>query len=259
MAALSVPAWGMADHDVVYHHDIRNPQCCLMIAHAAGGIDGNAYTNSVEALQANLAMGTRVFEIDFSKTRDGVWVATHDWENWARQTGYAGTVPTFTEFRALKLKHFGPGAIVRQYTPLTLEYLEQVVARHPDIRIVTDTKYDFREMVRILNRSALHRNLIYQAYSFEDVDFLVKQRIRGVILTVYKMQIPDIDRFVAQVNAISDKIIGLTMPVPFFDAHSAKLAAVRVPVYLHGSPSVINSRQLHSKMRHLGAKGFYLD
>lgn len=249
----------MADGGLVYHSDIRNPRCCLVIAHAAGGIDGNAYTNSREALQANLALGTRVFEIDFSRTRDGVWVATHDWEHWARQTGYTGVIPTFTEFRALKLRHFGPGAIARQYTPLTLEDLERVVARYPDIRIVTDTKYDFKEMVRALNRSTLHKHLVYQAYSFEDVDFLVSRHIRGIILTIYKMHISDIDRFVVQVNAMSDKIIGLTVPAAFFDAHQARLRKVKVPVYLHGSPDQINSRELHLRMQREGVAGFYLD
>lgn len=254
-----IPAWSAAGQNLTYHNNIRNRQCCLVIAHASGGIDGNAYTNSREALQANLALGTRVFEIDLSKTRDGVWVATHDWENWRRQTGYSGTIPTYAEFINLKLKPFDAGAIVKQYTPLTLDYLVEVLAKQRDVMIVTDTKYDFREMVTYLEMSSLRNHLYYQAYSLDDVDFLAQRKISNIILTIYKMNIVDIDQFVEKVNVATDKIVGLTMPASFFAAHSANLARVKVPIYLHGGPGQINSRELHVRMKKLGVAGFYLD
>ena len=34
-------------------------RCCVVIAHAGGGIEGNAYTNSLEAVEANYALGVR--------------------------------------------------------------------------------------------------------------------------------------------------------------------------------------------------------
>jgi glycerophosphoryl diester phosphodiesterase len=257
--ALIMQASNAAGQNLTYHNDIRNRQCCLVIAHAAGGIDGNPYTNSQESLQGNLALGSRVFEIDFSKTRDGEWVATHDWENWRRQTGYSGTIPTFAEFISFKLKPFEAGAIANQYTPLTLDYLEKVVIKQPDIVIVTDTKYDFREMVMFLSRSTLHNNLYYQAYSFEDVDFLAQHKISKIILTIYKMNVVDVDQFVDKVNAVAGKITGLTMPVSFYALHSAKFSNIKLPIYLHGGPGQINSRELHVRMKKLGVAGFYLD
>lgn len=41
------------------------------IAHAMGGIDGEAYTNSMEAFKENYARGHRLFEVDLHFTSDG--------------------------------------------------------------------------------------------------------------------------------------------------------------------------------------------
>ncbi len=49
------------------------------IAHALGGIDGHAYTNSLDALLLNYKNGHRVFEADISITSDGAAVLAHDW------------------------------------------------------------------------------------------------------------------------------------------------------------------------------------
>ena len=48
------------------------------IAHAGGGFDGKTYTNSIAALDANYARGFRIFEIDFLRTWDDVFVCGHD-------------------------------------------------------------------------------------------------------------------------------------------------------------------------------------
>jgi len=88
LAVLALPC-GKAMAEVRYHHDIDNRKCCLVIAHAGGGIEGNPYTNSEEALFANLKDGVKVFELDFAKTLDGKWVCTHDWGLWKTQTLHA--------------------------------------------------------------------------------------------------------------------------------------------------------------------------
>jgi glycerophosphoryl diester phosphodiesterase len=63
-----------------------------LIAHAGGTLfdrDGAmlTYTNSKEAIEQNYRRGHRVFEIDFSLTRDGYLAAVHDWEHGKRLTG----------------------------------------------------------------------------------------------------------------------------------------------------------------------------
>lgn len=101
------------------------------IAHAGGEIEGDRYTNSLEALDLNYKKGFQLFEIDFIKTSDGKFVAAHDWKKWKEQTGYKGEVPiTQEEF----LKH----KIKGKYTPLTLETVNSWFKKHPEAILVTD-------------------------------------------------------------------------------------------------------------------------
>lgn len=53
-----------------------------LIHHAGGGIEGNTYTNSVEALENTLRKypDKCVVEIDFLRTSDGELVCCHGWE-----------------------------------------------------------------------------------------------------------------------------------------------------------------------------------
>ena len=47
---------------------------CGTIAHALGGIGDKTYLNSRESFLASYQMGCRLFEVDLTKTSDGVWV-----------------------------------------------------------------------------------------------------------------------------------------------------------------------------------------
>ena len=101
------------------------------LAHAGGEIDGQRYTNSLEALNSNYALGFRIFEIDIITTSDGHLVCAHDWDTWKRFTGFKGeSPPTLKEF----LKH----KIKEKYTPLSLEMLHEWFKNHPDATLFTD-------------------------------------------------------------------------------------------------------------------------
>ncbi len=52
------------------------------LAHAGGEINGQRYTNSLEALNLNYSNGFRIFEIDIITTTDGHLVCAHDWDSW---------------------------------------------------------------------------------------------------------------------------------------------------------------------------------
>jgi len=61
---------------IFYHKDQLNllrPQPPIIIAHAAGAVNGRTYTNSLEAFEYNYAKGHRFFEVDFSWTSDRFW------------------------------------------------------------------------------------------------------------------------------------------------------------------------------------------
>ena len=52
-----------------------------IINHACGGIDGNSYTNSTEALDNSIKSNCESVEIDFRYTSDGTLICAHDWED----------------------------------------------------------------------------------------------------------------------------------------------------------------------------------
>lgn len=102
------------------------------ISHAGGGIDGNDYTNSLDALEYNYALGHRVFEMDFQLTSDNKLVCRHDWRKTLQEGVDKDHIPTEEVFKSIP--------ILGKYTPLTLEDLLLLMKEYEDIYIVTDTK-----------------------------------------------------------------------------------------------------------------------
>ena len=101
------------------------------IAHAAGMIEGNTYTNSLEALELNYRNGFRVFELDIMETSDNTYVAVHDWDDWKKGTGYRGDLPPTAEvFKEYK--------ILTKYTALNMDDINRWFEKHPDAVLVTD-------------------------------------------------------------------------------------------------------------------------
>ena len=176
----SVPAMGEVDarvSTVTYLSDISGATCCVVIAHAGGAIDGNAYTNSLEAITRNHEAGIRLFELDFLVTSDSRWVAAHDWPRWQEMTGYAGKIaPDLETFEDLPLhqKHTSWG-IQAEYSPLSFEGLEDFLSDHPDAVIVTDlkTQYLFDGFVTRVLDSRYRDQFIFQAYTLEQIDIVV--------------------------------------------------------------------------------------
>jgi len=103
------------------------------IAHAMGGIDGHAYTNSVEAFEANYARGHRLFEVDLHFTSDGKLVLWHSWDYQYCSSHTPGYKPTYKQFMGSK--------IYDRYTPMDLKKLLKLMKKYPDIRVVLDGKY----------------------------------------------------------------------------------------------------------------------
>ena len=101
------------------------------IAHAGGMINGDIYTNSLEALNHSYAKGFRLFELDIIKTADGQYVAAHDWEGWSRITGYKGDLPVSKEEF---LKH----KILKTYSPMDMTMINSWFKEHEDAMLVTD-------------------------------------------------------------------------------------------------------------------------
>lgn len=139
------------------------------IAHALGGIDGNTYTNSLEAFEQSYASGYRIFEIDLSFPDTGyTLIACHDRDQWIEKAN-ADTDAVFS------YENFMSSALCGQYTPLDYRDVIDLMAAYPDVYIVTDTKYmdkvsillQFSQLVRYaqsVDESVLSR-LIPQIYN----------------------------------------------------------------------------------------------
>lgn len=109
-----------------------------VVAHAGGAIDGNAATDSLEALEASAERGIRMIEVDFSVTSDQELVLLHGWdEDSLDRLGLSDTISgPVTKEEFLKLKLCG------QYTTMSMEDLVDWLEINPDIYIVLDVKVD---------------------------------------------------------------------------------------------------------------------
>lgn len=149
-----------------------------LIYHAGGQIDGNVYTNSLEAVQKTLSEGKNFIELDFRYTSDGHLVCAHAWYD-VFPEDYE---PTLEEFLAAKIQG--------KYTPLTAEKVIQLMEENPQMYLVTDTKdADSVEIIgklvslaqndpKILNRfivqlyTGREKNDMKALYPFEDSQFV---------------------------------------------------------------------------------------
>jgi len=254
-------ATGLIPH---YYPDVQAERCCTIIAHAGGAIDGNAYTNSREAIERNYAYGTRLFELDFDLTSDGHWVAAHDWPNWKMQTGYKGDLPpSRDDYMSTPRKYKKVSwSIEGEYNAVDMEWLNSFLESHSDAFIVTDMKEleKFPDFVDTILNSPKRNQFIFQAYSIEDVE-LIKSRAPDakIILTLYRIGYP-----AALFTSLKDKkedLVGVTVPMSwaYVESVTERLVEIGLPIYLHGAPANINSRGLHSDFAAKGISGFYLD
>jgi glycerophosphoryl diester phosphodiesterase len=267
-----------ASDGVHYAYDIQSTGCCTLVAHAAGTIDGNAYTNSRQALLLSIRNGFHLVEMDFSETSDGHWFTTHDWNGWALHTGYQGNFPPTTpavvalqdDYKVTDTKGVGPAmAIPGTYSILSLQELIDVLAKHPKVRIITDTHSlkEAMELIHALKRTPVFDRFIFQVYSMNELKRAAAEvPEQQLILTAYLM--PDWyvpDGFGAKLLSRLQQyphLFAITIPM-YTAGQPAKMKRLRnalsIPILVHGSPGSINSRNLHAQLLDWGVNGVYVD
>lgn len=169
------------------------------ISHAFGGIMGDAYTNSYEAFLLNYQLGQRVFEVDFSLTDDGQTVAAHDADQWHehavinRNSDISHLSPDSTAFT---YDNFMSSLWYGKYRPVDLTALFEILQTHPDVYIVTDTKFSdephvrqqftaFLEAARAVDPALLDR-FIVQIYHPDMLDWVMDiYPWKSIIYTLY--------------------------------------------------------------------------
>lgn len=103
------------------------------IAHAGGGINGLAYTNSLEALENSYSNGIRFFELDVNKTSDKRIVLRHGWNEEGSSINYpTGEVPTYKEYMGWDLNH--------GLTTMDFATAFQLLDENPDAFFIIDIK-----------------------------------------------------------------------------------------------------------------------
>ncbi|MEM8557419.1 MAG: glycerophosphodiester phosphodiesterase family protein [Bacteroidota bacterium] len=145
------------------------------VAHAGGGIDGQTYTNSMEALDHSAARGFVYVELDLLFTTDSTLVCMHDWDElW-------GEPLTYGQFRdAVEARG--------TYDNCDLERLRTWMAANEHIRLVTDVKGDniaaltlIREHVADAEQRVIPQ--VYRPNAFAEVKRLGYEQ---VIWTLYR-------------------------------------------------------------------------
>lgn len=154
------------------------------IIHALGELGGHLFTESVEAFEKHYREGYRVFELDFSLTKDGEPVAVHDWEHFARGMIKKGRIyDTFRTEGQMTLREFENVKILGKYTTVTLERFVEILQRYEDTYFIISAKspdQQYDETVRAIYRRLhdecgrrdprLWRRLILHAYSLRFFD-----------------------------------------------------------------------------------------
>lgn len=128
-----------------------------IITHALGSLDGLTYLNSRESFINFYDKGCRLFEVDLTKTSDGVWVCRHNWKEPLGQ--WDGE-----ERKVLSSEEFLNTPIYGKYTPMTFEDLLKLLKENPDAFVMVDSKqYSVRNYQRTLEDYAQYREIAINA------------------------------------------------------------------------------------------------
>lgn len=110
-----------------------------IIAHAGGGIEGDKYTNSLEAFQNSYEKGHRLIELDINMTSDGKVVARHDWKDIKDQT--------YETFKNRLYKD--------KYKPIDFQQVIKLLKKYDDVYIILDGKTKSPQAVRTLYKKLM--------------------------------------------------------------------------------------------------------
>lgn len=145
------------------------------MAHALGGINGQAYTNSKEAIENSYKKGMKLFEVDVKLTSDEKLVCVHGWskKDYEERLGITynkeNSVMSYEQFINTKIKG--------KYTTMSFEDLVNYMKKYNNIYVMIDvgrksydeTKKIYTEILNITkNKKILNRLITGRAYKGYD-------------------------------------------------------------------------------------------
>ena len=153
-----------------------------LIAHAGGVIDGNIYTNSIEALQQAKANGYEFIEFDLIFTSDSVLVAAHSWSDFNEITGFAhkgDCAPSFAEFSSRRIHN--------RYTPLSADDINSFFVANRNLYLVTDKTSSPEVLARYFPE--LKERMVVEAFNYNDYCKLIDE---GYFRVLYSCMASDL-------------------------------------------------------------------
>lgn len=227
-----------------------------VIAHAMGSVDGIDYTNSKEAFNESYKKGYRVFEVDLSFTSDNQVVLWHDWEEdtgkYVKQSGKK--VPSYQFFMNHK--------ICKEYTPLALTDLIDIMEQYPDIYVVTDSKEtDYLSILRKIVEEAdedanILNRFIIQFYEYNQYAKIQKiYPFKNSLFTIYNLQDRNLDHIGSFCKENNVPVVGVPPKYAGRKSDVAKLKEYGVYVYTY----TINKPRNAKFYKQCGIDGIYTD
>ena len=214
------------------------------IAHAGGGYEGQTYTNSYQALSANLKAGFVYFELDFVFTGDNHLVCLHDWNGSFKRTfkSEAEPLPTLEQFENLAANH-------PKFTNCTAHGLAKWMRQNPSAVLVSDVKDN-----NLVTLTALHsiipdpnRRLIPQIYQPEEYADVKTLGFQQIIWTLYRFKGGD-DAVIAHVAEMQSPL-AVTMPAQRTEKELAlNLKNLGIPTYVHTINDLAASERFLTKL-----------
>lgn len=222
------------------------------IAHAGGGYNGMAYTNSIEALNENTPY-YEWFEMDFLFTSDGELVCGHDWtDTFFENFGIRPDGPlTLKEFEELTQKN-------EKYTNCTAYILADWMRKNPDKLVVADVKENNVAALEYLSEKFpdIKQRFIAQVYDPSEYDSVKALGYEKVIWTLYRYDRINDHRSVIK-EAAEMWLLAVAMPdAQAEDGLASKLIkALSIPSFVH----TVNSRREYAYFKKLGVHGVFTD
>ncbi|MFK7827154.1 MAG: sulfatase-like hydrolase/transferase [Oligoflexales bacterium] len=228
----------------LYSSDIKKDQ---LIAHAGGVINGQDYTNSLEAINHSVKVGYKYIELDFYITQDDHVILLHYLgDEFIKEYVKNKDGITLEEFKNLKIDGL---------TLLTLNDLFEILRKIPQIKIVADTKKNHEKIYKIIAEHELRDRFIPQAYFPEDIQFIKQLGYESYIFTFYKLIQRKFDPESLLLKLKEFPPAFVATPFTSFVPTSRLVGVHDIPIYVH----TINSRQNFFKLIQRGASGVYTD
>ncbi|GGD27054.1 sulfatase-like hydrolase/transferase [Sinisalibacter lacisalsi] len=162
------------------------------IAHAGGAIDGETYTNSLDALEINKA-DYDLFEVDLIETSDGQLVCLQDWERLGAAVSWD---ETGTLASPMSLEAFETYATeTARFQNCTLESLADWLRRTPGKRVIPDVKGDAPTALKVIaaRYPDLVDRFVAQIYQPEDYPLARALGFDDVVWGLYRYGGDDAD------------------------------------------------------------------